>query len=478
MVKVVSTPFQTVADWTKLAPADLDSGAFERELQAISLIREALPDVPILFTVFSPISIANKLSEGRVLQQLANPQNHAPIHRALAILAEDVARLSERALAAGATAGLNRIVGLLDIRERVLQGEKITVLIGPYEHHSNILPWRETGAEVLEIDEGVHGGVDLTYLESKPASLDARDLVVGSFSAASNVTGILTDPDPVCRLLKRYNALFVWDYAGGAPYLKMDMNPAADSAKDAIVFSLHKFPGGPGASGIMIVRDSVVQRQSPTAPGGGTVSFVSPRGESYSSKLEDREEGGTPNVIGDIRATLAILVKDAVGTDHIHARDVALRDRLTAAWKYHPCIGLLGQVPGAAALPFFSFRVVDTEGNRIHHQLFTRMLSDHLGIQARDGCACAGSYAHRLLGLDPETSRELYAQLEAGDELKKPGWIRLNLNYLHSDDEADRIIDEIPKLAARAAALRRLYKADPATARFAVATSAIDRTMA
>ncbi|WP_025051026.1 aminotransferase class V-fold PLP-dependent enzyme [Sulfitobacter noctilucae] len=364
---------------------------------------------------------------------------------------------------AGATAGLNRIARLLRLEERVRAGERIVVIHGPYEHHSNILPWRESGAEIHVARPGALGGVDLVHLENLLREIDA-DLVVGSFSAASNVTGILTEPDPVTLLLKSYGALAIWDYAGGAPYLPMDMNPSAEAKKDAIVFSTHKFPGGPGASGVAVVCDSLVQRATPTAPGGGTVSFVSPWRHDYSTRVEAREEGGTPNVVGDIRAALVMLVKDAVGAERIESIDWNLRKRALKAWADTPEIQLLDQ-SGADALPIMSFRVVG-KASVVHHQLFTRMLSDIHGIQVRGGCACAGPYAHQLLGIDETGSDALFSRLAEGHEIEKPGWVRLNLSWLHSEDEVSRIIDGVRDLARTAEQHASNYTCDTATARF------------
>ncbi|MBS9721242.1 aminotransferase class V-fold PLP-dependent enzyme [Tianweitania sp. BSSL-BM11] len=365
----------------------------------------------------------------------------------------------------GATSGINRIVGLLRVRERVLAGERVTVLIGPYEHHSNILPWRETGATMVEVPERAEGGPCLAALEAALRDAAGSDLVVGSFSAASNVTGILTNPDPVTQLLKAHGAMAIWDYACGAPYLPMNMGEG-NAAKDAIVFSPHKFPGGPGASGVMVIRDTVVQRQTPTAPGGGTVSFVSPWSHTYSSRVEAREEAGTPNVVGDIRAALTLLVKDAVGEAALLQRETELRDKALAAWKDVPAIRLLGQRKGAEALPIFSFRIAGGSGDLVHHQLFTRMLSDVFGVQARGGCACAGSYAHRLLEIDETASGTLFKRLAAGYETEKPGWIRLSLSYLHSNEDAEKIIEAVARLALHAEDLAGQYEVDAATARF------------
>ncbi|MBU2961538.1 aminotransferase class V-fold PLP-dependent enzyme [Citreicella sp. C3M06] len=367
---------------------------------------------------------------------------------------------------AGSTAGLNRLVMLLDLAGIAARGGRPVVLVGPYEHHSNLLPWRESGAEVIEIAEAAQGGLDMADLEAQLRAAQGAEIIVGTFTAASNVTGIVTDTDAVTRMLKRHGALAIWDYGCAGPYTRMDMAQGSDAQKDAIVLSPHKFPGGPGASGLMILRDAIARRSTPTLPGGGTVSFVSPWGHRYSSSLADREEGGTPNVLGDLRACLAMMVKQALGQDWLDTRQAALRAKAEAVWTGNPHLELLGQ-PGAQALPIFSFRVRDGQGGLVHHQFFTRLLSDVYGIQARGGCACAGSYAHRLLGLGKAESEETFARLERGEETAKPGWVRLNLSALMSDAKVEIIIAAVDKLAREANSYEASYTADRATARFA-----------
>ncbi|PRY25149.1 selenocysteine lyase/cysteine desulfurase [Aliiruegeria haliotis] len=360
----------------------------------------------------------------------------------------------------GATAGLNRLVTLLGIEEAA----NPVVFIGPYEHHSNILPWRESKAKVVEIPEGPSGGPDLAALEAALKEHGEADIKIGSFSAASNVTGIVTDDVAVTTVLKRHGALSVWDYAGGGPYLAMDMGEGA-AAKDAIVLSPHKFPGGPGATGVLILRDKAVRRDCPSWPGGGTVSFVSPWDHTYSSDLATREEAGTPNIVGDIRAALVFLVKEAIGQDALDHREAELNAMAKAAWLQHPQLTLLG-CDKARRLPIFSFLVRDQRGNPVHQQLFTRMLSDIYGIQTRGGCACAGPYAHRLLGIDRATSQRLHADLLSGNEMEKPGWIRLNFSALMSDDTARYVISSVIDLLSRLDQVVPRYQCDPSTARF------------
>ncbi len=367
----------------------------------------------------------------------------------------------------GATSAVNRLVALCGIAGDTGENGtgKPAVFIGPYEHHSNILPWRESEAEVIEIDEADGGGPDLAKLEIELQARANRPLLIGAFSAASNVTGILTDADAVTRLLKRYNALAFWDYAGGAPYLTMDMDPGQGLEKDAIFLSPHKFPGGPGASGLLIIRNSVVRAARPTWPGGGSVAYVSPWAHDYLDSIAAREEAGTPNVIGDIRAALAFVVKAAIGPEFIAKRDRELRARAMAVWGRNPRINILA-ADNSNRLPIFSFTIRDGEGGHIHHELVTKMLSDIAGIQVRGGCVCAGPYGHRLLGVGRQESETIRAEIKAGNEIRKPGWVRLNFSYLMDDKKADYIIDSLDQLAHNAPEIARSYIGNKSTAKF------------
>jgi len=358
---------------------------------------------------------------------------------------------------AGATAGLNRLVALLGA------GPGVRVLLGPYEHHSNILPWRESGAEVIELDEAAAGGPDRAQLQALLSRGPGR--VICAFSAASNITGIVADVPGLTRQVKAAGAAMVWDYAGGGPYLPIAMTPAADAPIDAIVVSPHKFTGGPGASGVLVVRRDAVRRTAPSWPGGGTVRFVSPEGHDYAERLEPREEAGTPNLPGDIRAALVFLVKQAIGQPVLDRRHAVLRARIEAAWRDHPRIELLG-LPGAGGLPIVAFRLRDGRGGHVHQQLVTRLLSDLYGIQARGGCACAGPYVHRLLAIDAAGSADLRAAILRGDELAKPGFTRLNLSALMDDDKVAFVLESVIDLAGRAPGLAAHYDADPARAIF------------
>jgi selenocysteine lyase/cysteine desulfurase len=364
----------------------------------------------------------------------------------------------------GATAGINRLVNLLGIPASMAQGVQPRVIIGPYEHHSNILPWRESGAEIVEISEAETGGPDLGELDTALAGAKGR-LVICAFSAASNVTGIVSDVAGLTKRMKKAGARVVWDYAGGGPYLPIAMDPAAGASIDAIAVSPHKFIGGPAASGILIVRKDAVNTRKPTWPGGGTVKFVTPTEHDYSESLEVREESGTPNVVGDIRAALAFLVKEAIGMEMMAKRNAELRSRALAAWSGIETLELLGN-PSADCLPIFSFRIRGADGHYVHQQLVTRMLSDRFGIQSRGGCACAGPYVHRLLKIDDDQSKQLRRLIAEGDEIRKPGFIRLNLSVLLSDEQVDFILESVAQLASDVSGYTDLYSVDVSRAIF------------
>lgn len=359
----------------------------------------------------------------------------------------------------GATAGINRLVCLLGANERT------RVIIGPYEHHSNILPWRESGAEIVELPEDAQGGPDRVALAECLADSKSFERVICSFSAASNVTGIVTDVEEVTRIVKAAGAVMIWDYAGGGPYLPIHMSPSQDAEIDAIVVSPHKFIGGPGASGVLILRRDCVTRTIPTWAGGGTVRFVSSAGHDYAESLEAREEAGTPNVVGDIRAALVFIVKEAIGADRMAARNAQCVERALAAWRNEPGLQLLGRLD-LPRLPIFSFRMRDGQGGFLHQQLATRLLSDRFGIQARGGCACAGPYVHRLLDITDEESARLRSAILAGEEMEKPGFVRLNLSVLLEDEKVDYILNSVCELARDAGKYVFCYSFDPSRAIF------------
>ncbi|MDN3027139.1 aminotransferase class V-fold PLP-dependent enzyme [Streptomyces sp. S.PB5] len=367
----------------------------------------------------------------------------------------------------GATAAVNKLVGILELRrpDRPPPNERPVVFVGPYEHHSNELPWRESVADVVVIDEDPDGHIDLARLEAELRRYAERPLLIGSFSAASNVTGILTDADRVARLLHAYGALSFWDYAAAAPYVPIrtaESAPGAGDHKDALFLSPHKFVGGPQTPGVLVVRRELVRNPVPTAPGGGTVSFVDPLGHRYLDDLVAREEGGTPAIVESIRAGLVFALKQAVGTDTIQAAEERHWRRALAAWEGSPGIEILGN-HHARRLSIVSFRIRHGARSYLHHNYVVALLNDLFGIQARGGCSCAGPYGHRLLAIDSPTSHALRDEVVHGCDGIKPGWARVNFNYFISDTVRDYLIDAVELIATHGHRLLPDYRFDAHT---------------
>jgi selenocysteine lyase/cysteine desulfurase len=362
----------------------------------------------------------------------------------------------------GATAAVNKLIGILELR--IPAAERPVVFVGPYEHHSNELPWRESIAEVVVIGEDADGHIDVADLSRQLDRYARRPLLIGSFSAASNVTGILTDTGAVAALLHAHGALSFWDYAAAGPYLPIRVaasGPDAGDHKDAVFLSPHKFPGGPQTPGVLVVRRDLVRNSVPTAPGGGTVAFVDPIGHQYLDDPVAREEGGTPAIIESIRAGLVFALKQAVGTDLIAAREERLWRHVLHRWTASPGIQVLGSHQ-AARLSIISFRI--RHGTRyLHHNFVVALLNDLFGIQARGGCSCAGPYGHRLLAIGPVRSHALREEIGHGCDGVKPGWTRVNLNYFISEATAGYIAAAVELIAADGYRLLPDYRFDPRT---------------
>lgn len=378
----------------------------------------------------------------------------------------------------GATGAVDKIIGILNLRipadldaryglgDRIPAAERPVVFIGPYEHHSNEIPWRESIADVVVIDESADGRVDVDHLQRELTTHANRPLKIGSFTAASNVTGIESDTKAIAALLHRHGALSFCDYAAAGPYHAIEMNPssgtdAALSCQDAIFLSPHKFVGGPGTPGVLVVKRALLRNRVPTVPGGGTVAYVNLSEHRYLDDPVRREEGGTPAIVESIRAGLVFQLKEAVGADLIREREESFIRRAIASWESNPQISILGNLE-ARRLSIVSF-VVHHGSGYLHHNYLVALLNDLFGIQARGGCSCAGPYGHRLLGIDLTTSQEFEREIVRGHEGVKPGWVRVSFNYFLSEAVFAFLLEAVHLVATRGWMLLPRYRFEPDT---------------
>ncbi len=372
----------------------------------------------------------------------------------------------------GATSVVELLVDCLGVKYYASKEEtRPVVFVGPFEHHSNLLPWRESGCEIVMIPESSKTcDVDLEYLEQKLQTYGKNRLRMGAFTAASNVTGKVSDVNALAAMLHKYEALCFFDYATGAPYLPIDMNPpptgrykSADIAKDAIFISPHKMIGGVQTPGVLVVKKRLVnQTIAPKRSGGGTVFYVTHKHHRFLSNRIERFEGGTPHIVGIMRAGLTFVVKRNVANHFLKAASNALPltivDHEFQTFDYvverlrknAPNIIMLGSAEKnkeCKKLPIFSF-LVKTGERFLHYNYVCAILNDLFGIQARGGCQCAGPYSQRLLGLTTIQNGEMvpneinerieHALLHYKEraELLRPGFVRLSLPFkgLHHEE--------------------------------------------
>eukprot|EP01018_Ginkgo_biloba_P007479 Gb_00368 [translate_table: standard] len=410
----------------------------------------------------------------------------------------------------GTTAALKRlqeVMGIaipstmrLRVRQTLRAEERWVVFTGPYEHHSNLLSWRQSLAQVVEIPVDREGLMDMAMLRRALEDPEyANRPKVGSFSACSNVTGILADTRGVARLLHENGAFACFDFAATGPYTQIDMRSGEIEGYDAVFLSPHKFVGGPGTPGILLVSKNLylLQNQPPSTCGGGTVCFVNGFSDKcrhmyrhrigrltfaivqdtlYYEEIEEREDAGTPAILQKCKAALAFWVKEYMGRSLIESREDSFNERSMKRLLQNPNIYILGNTT-AKRQPILSFLVYSREletgnmdarqrlipngngdmsmkgyfwreratrrGKPLHGRFVTKLLNDLFGIQARGGCACAGPYGHTLLNVGKEQSLAFRAAIKKGYHGLKPGWTRLSFVYYMSEEEFEFILSAI-----------------------------------
>ncbi|XP_046666052.1 LOW QUALITY PROTEIN: uncharacterized protein LOC124357947 [Homalodisca vitripennis] len=384
----------------------------------------------------------------------------------------------------GCTGAVHKLIHGLDLSVPPV------VFVGPCEHHSNLLPWREIGAKIVRVSETKEGFLDLVDLENQlqfQRTVEGSEkMLIGCFSAASNITGILADDIATTLLLHQYGALAFWDYATAAPYVQLDMNPLLPGVnekavcKDAIFFSGHKFIGGVQTPGVLVAKKSLFVNTVPQGCGGGTVFFVTATGHRYLKDTEMREEGGTAAIVESIRAGLAMQLKMTVGVANIMAKEEKITKIVLSHLRKVPEVLLLGNCSQQAKrLAVFSFMVRHPRGTFLHHNFVCAVLNDVFGIQARGGCACAGPYAQDLMGIDEDLAAQ-YENILLEDEkldrhhlrrkeehssyeLLRPGFTRVSLPYHISEAEVLYVMEAIKMVATEGWKLLPQYIVNPET---------------
>lgn len=361
----------------------------------------------------------------------------------------------QRILGLKAPQGLRRF---LDIED----AERPVVFITHMEHHSNQTSWCETIAEVVVVPPDEQGMVDLNALERLLHEYRDRPLKIGAFTACSNVTGVCTPYHAMAKLMHQAGGVAFIDFAASAPYVDINMHPAdPEECLDAVLWSPHKFLGGPGSSGALIFNRNLYQNTVPDDSGGGTVNWTNPWGEySFLDDIEAREDAGTPGFLQTIKAALAAQLKDQMGVEAMRQREEEIVPHVMDALQAIPGVNLLARTH-RDRLAIFSFYVTG-----IHYNLIVQLLNDRFGVQARGGCSCAGTYGHYLLHVDPTLSHSITERIDQGDLSDKPGWVRVSFHPSSTQADIDHTIHAVRAIVENIGEWAKDYAHSPVTNEF------------
>lgn len=356
---------------------------------------------------------------------------------------------------------LQRILGLKDTKRQI--DAKPLVLITHMEHHSNQVSWLECYADVEIIPANESGLPCLISMRKLLENYEDRPIKIGSFTACSNVTGVITPYHEMAKIMHYFGGVCFVDFAASAPYVDIDMHPSDDSDAylDGVFISPHKFLGGPGSSGLMILNKSLYSQEAPDQPGGGTVAWTNPWGRhKFVDDIEAREDGGTPGFIQVIRTALAIKLKDAMSVEKMTERKKSINEYIY--YRLSKIENLRVLEPEAQQRQcILSFYIVG-----LHHNLVVKLLNDRYAIQARGGCSCAGTYGHYLLDIDKDTSLRITQKIDQGDLMAKPGWVRISFHPINTDKEVKKVVDAIETIARKGKEFGLAYVFNPKTAEF------------
>ena len=342
---------------------------------------------------------------------------------------------------------LQRILGLkfcgkVSGKSCLMDADRPVVFITHMEHHSNHTSWFETAADIVLLNPDKDLLVDPEELRKKLKEYENRKFKIGAFTACSNVTGIETPYHQLAKIMHEHGGVCFVDFAASAPYVDMNMHPADPLEKlDCVMFSPHKFLGGPGTSGVMVFDSSLYKSEVPDQPGGGTVDWTNAWGEyKYIDDIEIREDGGTPGFLQAIKTALCIDLKNQMGVDNIRKREEEL---VKIAFKE------LIKIPNLHILAdniVHRLGIISFYFDDIHFNMVVKLLNDRFGVQVRGGCACAGTYGHYLLDVSHEKSNRITNLINHGDLSQKPGWVRLSLHPTMTNEELYIIIDALKQI--------------------------------
>jgi selenocysteine lyase/cysteine desulfurase len=333
------------------------------------------------------------------------------------------------------------------------------VLTTTMEHHSNDLPWRSV-AHVEHVRVDKRGALDIAHLD---ALLDqhADTVRLVAVTGASNVTGFVNPIHQIAEKAHAVGAEIVVDAAQLAPHRPIQMHVGDEAQRiDYLVLSAHKMYA-PYGSGALVGRRSTFADGQPDQVGGGTVDIVTRDHVEWAS-LPEREEAGSPNVIGAVAMAQSMLCLQQLGMDRLAEHETGLTaymlEKLTSLEGVH-VYGITDPERAGEKVGVVSFSVGD-----MSHYLVAAILSCEGGIGVRNGCFCAHPYLLELIDVAPEEARAYQKDIRRGIKARTPGLVRASFGCYNDESEVDWFIEILQQVVR--GEYDGEYVQDPATGEF------------
>ena len=346
-------------------------------------------------------------------------------------------------MGSGVTAGMNRMAKTF----KRLRPERDIVLVSIMEHHSNDLPHRKHGGKVIHIPVNDNmGGIDFKTIEKYLKQFQDRINYI-SVTGLSNVTGIINPINKIAKLAHKYGVYIIIDAAQMAAHVPIYMSGFDDENMeiDALLFSGHK-TYAPGSPGVIIARKSFMEAVEPEEVGGGMVDKVFPDNYFVSKNFPDREEAGTPNILGAITLGAAIHVLDSIGMDKILAKDIELINYTITNMLNMNDVYIYGDtdINKCARAGTVSFNIKGMD-----HGLVAAILNDYYNIAVRNECFCAHPYVEKMLHISHKNEIDNLECLDnhlAWNIEPWMGMIRASFGLYNKKEDVDALLNALDEI--------------------------------
>jgi cysteine desulfurase / selenocysteine lyase len=316
------------------------------------------------------------------------------------------------------------------------------VLVSLLEHHSNDLPWRaQAHVEHIKADE--LGRLDVADLDRLLEVYRGRVKLV-AITGASNVTGHLPDIHAIAHKAHAAGAEILIDCAQLAPHRRVAMGDLSDPAHfDYVSISAHKMYA-PFGTGALIGRKDTFERGEPEYRGGGTIEIVTVDNVEWSG-APDRDEAGSPNVVGAVALAATIKALNQIGMDVIADHEAELTAYALEQLKPIAQLEIYGETDVATVRHRLGVIPLNVKG--MSHFKAAAILGTEYGVGVRNGCFCAHPYLLHLMHLTSEESNRVRHDILSNNRHDMPGLVRISFGMYNTAAEVDVVVEALRNIA-------------------------------